>query len=182
MKQSPAMTAAEVYVRYELMQRLLGPTLGRLQNDFLDPMLERTFRILLREGQIPPPPPAINNLRGKVAIEYTGPLARSQRMDVVQATQQWVMSLAQLKEVNPSADDRVNYDEIAIGTAEMMGIPAQFINNDEEVQAKQNQRASSEQAMDDAAIAQAQGDAKQSLEAGKALEQQNATEAETPIQ
>jgi len=42
LKESPAMTATEVQTRYELMQRLLGPTLGRLQSDYLDPLVQRT--------------------------------------------------------------------------------------------------------------------------------------------
>ena len=53
LKDSPAMTATEVQVRYELMQRLLGPTLGRLMSDFLDPLLSRTFSIMYRNGALP---------------------------------------------------------------------------------------------------------------------------------
>jgi len=56
LKESPAMTATEVQVRYELMQRLLGPTLGRLQNDLLDPIITRTFFILFRAGLLPEMP------------------------------------------------------------------------------------------------------------------------------
>ena len=59
LKESPAMTATEVQVRYEIMQRLLGPTLGRLQADFLDPCVERVFNILWRSGQLPPPPEVV---------------------------------------------------------------------------------------------------------------------------
>ncbi|MES0344011.1 MAG: portal protein, partial [Anaerolineales bacterium] len=59
LKESPAMTATEVQTRYELMQRLLGPTLGRLQSDYLDPLVQRTFNILYRAGQLGEPPAAV---------------------------------------------------------------------------------------------------------------------------
>lgn len=56
LKESPQMTATEVQVRYEMMQRLLGPTLGRIQTDFLDPMIKRVFWMLYRKKQLPEMP------------------------------------------------------------------------------------------------------------------------------
>ncbi len=41
--ESPNMTATEVQVRYELIQRALGPTMGRLQAELLNPLIERVF-------------------------------------------------------------------------------------------------------------------------------------------
>ena len=37
LQEGPQMTATEVQVRYELMQRLLGPTLGRFQSRIFEP-------------------------------------------------------------------------------------------------------------------------------------------------
>ena len=48
LQEGPQMTATEVQVRYELMQRLLGPTLGRFQSEFLNPLIERVFGIMFR--------------------------------------------------------------------------------------------------------------------------------------
>ena len=50
------MTATEVQVRYELMQRLLGPTLGRFQSEFLNPLIERVFGIMFRANAFLPAP------------------------------------------------------------------------------------------------------------------------------
>ena len=47
LQEGPQMTATEVQVRYELMQRLLGPTLGRFQTEFLNPLIERCFGIMI---------------------------------------------------------------------------------------------------------------------------------------
>ena len=59
LQEGPQMTATEVQVRYELMQRLLGPTLGRFQSEFLNPLIERTFGIMFRAGALMPEPEII---------------------------------------------------------------------------------------------------------------------------
>jgi hypothetical protein len=46
LKESPQMSATEAQIRYELMNRVLGPTLARLQTDMLDPLLMRMFQTL----------------------------------------------------------------------------------------------------------------------------------------
>ena len=83
LNEGPQMTATEVQVRYELMQRLLGPTLGRLQSEFLNPIVERAFYSMLRGNALPPMPEVLQQIGGDLDIEYVGPLARSQKMDEV---------------------------------------------------------------------------------------------------
>ena len=48
LQDTPTMTTEEAYIRYELMQRILGPTLGRLDRELLNPLIERTFGIMYR--------------------------------------------------------------------------------------------------------------------------------------
>ena len=50
------MTATEVMQRVEEKMLILAPVLGRLMNEFLDPLIHRTFNILWRTGKIMPPP------------------------------------------------------------------------------------------------------------------------------
>lgn len=153
LKESPAMTATEVQVRYELMQRLLGPTLGRLQNDFLDPLIERTFSILLRGGKLPDMPEIVSSSESELDIDYVGPLARAQKMDEVTAVQQWIASLANLAEVFPGVLDIPEVDRIARGTGDLMGVPAKYmkdkkqVDEDREIKAKQQQMAQAVQMM-----------------------------------
>jgi len=162
MKNSPAMTAMEVQVRYELMQRLLGPTLGRLKVDFLDPMLWRTFSILMREGKLPDMPAELSE--AEMIIEYTGPLARSQRADVVQSVNQWIQALAQLKEIRPDIDDIVNYDEAALGTAIMLGVPADMINDEATMKEIRSGREAQQKPMRDAELLKMQNEAQNAQE------------------
>ena len=50
------MTATEVVQRNEEKMRILGPVLGRLQSELLQPMIIRIFNIMLRNKLLPDAP------------------------------------------------------------------------------------------------------------------------------
>lgn len=145
MKDSPAMTATEANIRYELMQRLLGPTLGRLKNDFLDPLIIRTFNILYRAGRFPPMPDIMQ--QKEMDIEYVGPMARSQKANTVSSVQQWLGGVSQVAEVLPEAMDLPNVDAVVRGLAELHGVPADMVNSKKDVDAKRKKREDQQEAM-----------------------------------
>lgn len=129
LKDSPAMTATEVQVRYELMQRLMGPTLSRLQYDFLDPLVQRTFRILYRLNRLPEAPASVKNSKAEFDIEYTGPMARAQKADQVAAIERWLGTLAQLAEGYPQLMDLPDVDRAGILMGEYGGVPLEIIKD-----------------------------------------------------
>lgn len=134
LKESPAMTATEVQVRYELMQRLMGPTLSRLQYDFLDPLVQRTFRILYRYGQLPKAPQVVQDAQAEFDIEYTGPMARAQKADQVAAIERWLGSLSQLAEAGyPQLLDLPDIDEAGRKMGLMAGVPPEVIKGQDVV-------------------------------------------------
>ena len=131
LQQGPQMTATEVQVRYELMQRLLGPTLGRFQSEFLQPLIERVFGIMLRNNGFRQAPEII---AGKaIDIEFIGPLARSQRMEesiAVERLYQLAMSVAQ---IDPSIMDLINHDEAIKTRANLLGVPKTVLRSQADV-------------------------------------------------
>ncbi len=68
LQEGPQMTATEVQVRYEFMQRLLGPTLGRFQTEFLNPLIERVFGIMFRADAFIPAPDIIEGTNYRCRI------------------------------------------------------------------------------------------------------------------
>lgn len=50
------MTATEVQKRSEIQMQLMGPWQGRLELELFEPMINRILGILLRSGEVPPPP------------------------------------------------------------------------------------------------------------------------------
>ena len=168
LKESPAMTATEVQTRYELMQRLLGPTLGRLQSDYLDPLVQRTFNILYRAGEFGELPMSIaEEGDGELDIIYTGPLVRAQRADIAQGVSRWVASLAELGEVAPEVLDIPNWDAIGKELGSLEGVPAKLMNSDAEIKKsrkkKEQMMARTQQGMEDEQV----GKGRQALAEGE---------------
>lgn len=136
LKDSPAMTATEVQVRYELMQRLLGSTVARLTTDLLDPLISRTFNLLLRAGQLGDIPEEVTDFRAEFDIEYVGPLSRAQRFDQTASLERWVQELTAMAQISPQAEEVLmvpNWPELARMAGRNLNIPENVMNDELEV-------------------------------------------------
>ncbi len=149
LKESPAMTATEVNARYDLMQRLLGPVFGRLQTDLLNPLLERTFKILWRAGELPPIPEKLQNSINELDFEYIGPMGRAQKTDQVQAIISWSQQMTELGQFYPETAMLVDAQAMGRELAKALNVPATIVRSkdevDEMVNAKQQQEAQQRQ-------------------------------------
>lgn len=147
--QSQPMTATELQLRWELMERLMGPTLGRLQVELLNPIIERTFGLLLRAGIIEQPPPEVMN--EDINIEYTGPLARAQQMPEITAIERTYQMAANIAAAtgDPSPFDMLNADEAVKRGAVLNGCPAGVLRDDDEIAQRRQAAAQQQQAMQD---------------------------------
>ena len=157
MKDSPAMTATEVQVRYELMQRLLGPTLGRLSSDYLDPMVKLTFANLYRYKRLPKPPPVVANNPSAMDIVYTGPLSRSQRADQAGAVERMLGLVLPLSEINPEIIDTIDWDELVRIVHDSLQVPAGVLNSESQINQIREARAEQQQAMQEAELMEQAG-------------------------
>ena len=174
LQQGPQMTATEVQVRYELMQRLLGPTLGRFQSEFLNPLIERVFGIMMRAEALMPPPEVMQNQ--KVDVEYVGPLARSQRMEESIAIDRLYQLAMQVGQVDPSIMDNINHDIAIRARAELLGVPKTVLRGLDEITEMREARAQQQQMAQQMAMQQQQADA--ALSQGKAMKEMGSPEAQ----
>lgn len=139
LQQGPQMTATEAQIRFELMQRLLGPTLGRLEGEYLNPIIQRVFQIMLRANQFPPVP---EELQGEeIDVMYNGPLARAQRMNEMVAVQRWLEGVGQIAQFSPDALDNVDTDFIVRMNAESLGVPIQAMRPQADVDKRRSDRS-----------------------------------------
>ena len=167
LKESPEMTATEVIERTERMHRLLGPTVGRLQNDLLDPLVQRTFNILMRAGQLPAPPEQVVQAGAEMDIEYLGPLARAQKTDVAQSIDRWLGSVMNMAQVDPGVLDIVDFDKAAREQAEALSIPPELMRGADEVRDMRAAQAAQAKKTQEMAEAQAGGEAMQAVGEGQ---------------
>ena len=151
---APRMTATEVVERTERTLRLLGPTLGRLQSEFLGPMIERIYGVLSRSGRLPEPPESI--AEQELKIEYVSPLARAPRQSETQGIMRTLEFIGPIAGMDPQAAQVVKGADTVRHIAELNGVPPMLLKSDEELlaeaKAQQEAQAAQQQMMQGAEV------------------------------
>lgn len=146
LQQGPQMTATEVLQRTEEKMRLLGPMLGRQQSEFLRPLIDRVFGIMLRRGLIDVKaiPPILKGR--KVDVRYSSMIAKSQRVTDAQNVMRYIESLSPFIQLDPATADNLNGDAAARAMADVFSPPQQILRTVKEVQQLRDARAEAQQA------------------------------------
>ena len=156
-QQMGKMTATEVAERHEEKLMMLGPVLSRLNNEVLKPLIERTFSILYRAGQLPPAPPELAG--GELSIEYTSMLARSQRAIRANSLDQFLQRIGQVAQFDPNVLAKIDsfriVDEYAdyLSVAPSVVVPTEQAQQKIEAQQQAQQQAQQAEQMQQAADA-----------------------------
>jgi hypothetical protein len=167
LKESPAMTATEVLARLDKQQRQFAPTLGRLEYDLLDPVIEWTFDALMRNELIPPLPEVLQG--AEIDIEYTGPIPRSMKNEEAQGLSLWMAEMAGLSQQGlQDIVDVVDTDQSARVLGLARGVPANCMRPEDEVQQIRQERAEFQRQMAELEMAQQAGDAMGAVGQGQA--------------
>ena len=154
MEGTPA-TATEITVRMQQLEALIGPTLGRLQTDMLDPIVSRTFRILFRAGALPEVPDVVEELGGDVDIEYTSPFAKTQDASNLQALDMFLNKVANFGQIKPEVLDIPDWDEAFKMLAQMDNVPSKVLRSMEDIEkGRAEQQALMQQQQQGAAMEQ----------------------------
>ena len=133
----PAMTATEIIERKEEFVRTIGPVFGRLEADYMAPMVERAFGILLRQGKFPPPPEALQGQ--EIHFEFASPVEKVRRqLDTMNAVRTIEM-IAPFVQADPGIMDNFNGDEIARDAAQFNSMPQSWLKPREQVEAEREQ-------------------------------------------
>lgn len=159
--EAPTMTATEVLERAREKAALMAPTMGRLQNELLHPMIWRELDILdnlgVLEDEVGPMPEELG--AGPWSIEYESTLARDMAADDAVAITRTIEQLAGIAQVRPEVYDAINLDLAARELAKANGMPAKLLRTDEELKALGEQRTQAAQAQQLAAALPAVTDA-----------------------
>jgi len=166
-EEGPQMTATEVMARQEEKMRMMGPMVGRLQNEFLGPLIERVYQILSRKKQLPPAPMMLQ--AEGLKVNYTSPIAKAQKTNQMFTVTRLFETMAPLMQVKPELIDNLNADETFRYLHHLLDAPPQILNPPEEVQAVRQQRQEQQEQMQQAEAAQQGSQAVKNLaEAGAA--------------
>lgn len=150
----PQMTATEVHVRVALIRQLLGPVFGRLQAEFLQPLVERCFGLAYRAGILGEAP---QSLAGRsFHVKYVSPLARSQKLEDVTAIERYGAFVSQQVQAGfQQAADLYDADEASRRVADGLGVPKSIVPDTKKVQELRDARKADHQQQQQAAQQQA---------------------------
>jgi hypothetical protein len=176
LKDSPAMSATEAQIRYELMNRVLGPTMGRIQTSLLSKILDRTWKTLLRNDCLGVVPDEVKAVKAQYKIVYTGALMRAQQTEEVAAIERWLGQVGAAAKVFPAVMNVVDIIQWARDLAVRLNIPGKNLRSVKQVEemVRQQQQVAAQQAR--AAMQQQQGAADKAQGEG----QQAQNEAQAP--
>lgn len=169
------MTAREVMERTQEKMQQLGPVVERLQSEFLNPIIERTYGILDRAGIFPPIDDEVAEMLNglDVKIEYISPLAQAQKMSSLVNIEQYYAFIMSLAQGNANIVQKFNFEEAADIYGVNLGVPIKVIRSNDEYKALMEEQAQAQQEQEEQAQAlqmaqlapQMAGAAKQATEA-----------------
>ena len=140
--ESPRMTATEVLERAREKGMLVAPTAGRLQAEFLGPLVEREVDLLEQQGLLPEVPGVLAEAGGGFMVEYDAPMSRMARAENAAG---FLRSLDMAMEFfkatqDPAPLDWFNFDTAMPAIQDINGAPTAWTSTPEEVAGKRQKR------------------------------------------
>lgn len=150
LREGPQMTATEVNARTDEHLRLLGPILGRLHFELLQPLIARVLGIMKRKKKLPENPPEA--LAGAdIEVYYSSQIARAQRISEGNSFERYFAAVMGMAEAFPSIIDNFNPDGISQYLASIHGVSHEVMREEQERDAireqNQEQQAAEQQAL-----------------------------------
>jgi hypothetical protein len=133
--------AQEVQVREQEKMLRLGPVVERLQYEFLQPMIERCFNIMLRNGKFPELSPDLQKMVGDYNIVLVSPLATAQRQVSLQGINSFLAFVGQAAQIDQTILDNIDVDYASREYANITGVDIGILRPKEQVEKKRQERA-----------------------------------------
>lgn len=140
---TPQMTATEVLERAREKGMLLAPTAGRLQAEFLGPLIEREILLLAQQGLMPKLPQILVDASVEYRVEYDNPMSRMARAEKAGG---FMRALGMAGDYAKSTGDMepldwFNFDEATPAILDIHGAPISWVRSEAEVLARRQGRA-----------------------------------------
>jgi hypothetical protein len=123
-------TATEIDARKEEKLVLLGAVLERFENEALDPVIRRVFRIMQRKELFPEPPEGLDE--AQIEVEYVSILTDAQKAVGTATIERFLQVYANILPLAPETKATVNMDEVLRDYGDRLNTPANYFNTREE--------------------------------------------------
>jgi hypothetical protein len=145
-------TAREVQEKHEEKLIMLGPVLERLQDELLDPLIDRTFNMALRAGILPPPPQELEGT--ELQVEYVSILAQAQRAVGLASIDRLLNTAVGFAQAKPGILDNIDEDAVAREYHDALGVPQRILHDEKTVEQIREQKAQQQRMAQAAAMAE----------------------------
>lgn len=137
-------TAQEISELSNEKLAMLVAVLEGINSDFLDPLIDIVFGIMLRQGLIREAP---EKLQGRpLTVNYISIMATAQKTISLGALDKFIGTVAQLAQAQPEILDNIDIDEFVRVYAEFSNIPPKIVKDVKDVMIARAQRAKAQQA------------------------------------
>jgi len=140
------MTATEVSEKVSERLTILSPIIERQQQEFITPVVNRVFGILLRAGKLPPIPEVL--VGEKIDVEAMSLLAQAQKRIAVSGVEGFVAFATAVAQAKPEVLDIMDADAILRTYADRMQIPIDMIRPKDAVEAERQERLRAQKAQE----------------------------------
>lgn len=126
---------------------LIAPTMGKLQTG-LGQMIDRELDVLVDQRLLPPMPPRLQEARGEYRVEYTSPLAKTQRAGEAAGFMRTVETAKEIANITQDQSylDPFDFDTALPDIADIQGVPESWMAAPDKIAAKRKARAKAQQA------------------------------------
>lgn len=160
LREGPMMTATEVNARRDMRMRMMAPVVARLEQEWLNPLVEDVFFSMLEGGFFDPPP---QSLAGQdIGFNYQSPLVLAQRGAMVEAINQTFDLAAKAHQFDETASLVLKSDDLLREAATLRGVSAKRLRDPKELDLLRQERAQQREAEEQQKAAMAAGAALQS--------------------
>lgn len=171
--------AAEIEALEDEKFSAIGPVLQQLNDELLDPLINRIDGICVRRGVFPPPP---EDAQGReISIEYISTMAQAQKMVGIQAMDRFRAVVGEVAQFNPEAADIMDWDDHLLEYSRLVGVPAKTINSPETIDEKRQARAAAVAQRQQLAVQQSQADIAATLAKAKTDEDNALTQMQSQL-
>jgi len=161
-------TATEVVEFRREESRLMGPNIGKIQSEMLEPIIDRVRNILSRKRKFPKMPQQLIDV--SVELEYSSPLAKMQQGSDVDAITRTLNVMLPFIQTDPTLMDAINGEAAFQHVAEVNGVLAKLIRSPEEIAQRKQARAEQQQLAQTADVMQQASQAQLNISKAQALQ------------
>lgn len=156
LRDTDRMTATEVVERRDEQLRFIGPQVGRVQTEYIGPLLQRVYGILDRQKRFPKLTPEMQKILDSSGLDiaYSAPLFNTEKRQEAQSLQRTLQAITPFLQLNPALINVFDQETTTRNLALNFGTPASFIKDVDVYEQEKAALAQQQQAMQQAALDQ----------------------------